>query len=149
MYNRILVPMDGSKTAECSLEHVVSIARGCNVPEVLLLFVVEPVPVERYRGPSEDWEALMARGKESLAKIEKELVAEGVAAKSVTLEGKPAETIIDYAAKNNIDLIIMSTHGRSGPSRWAFGSVSDRVVRSSTVPVLIAVPKGCRLSTIK
>jgi len=87
----------------------------------------------------------MAQGKNSLAKIERELVADGVAAKSITLEGKPAETIIDYAAKNDIDLIIMSTHGRSGPSRWAFGSVADRVIRSSIVPVLIAVPKGCRL----
>jgi nucleotide-binding universal stress UspA family protein len=146
MYNKILVPLDGSKTAECSLEHVKTIATGCNVPEVLLLFVEEPVPMERYRGPSEDWKTLIVQAKQSLAKIEKDLVADGVGAKTIILEGKPAETIIDYAAKNNIDLIIMSTHGRSGPSRWAFGSVADRVVRSSTVPVLIAVPRGCRFS---
>ncbi len=146
MYNKILVPLDGSETSECSIEHVESIAKGCNVPEVLLVFVTEPVPVDRYRGPSEDWEALMARGQEAVAKIEKKLVADGIAARSLILRGRPAETIVDYAARNNVDLIIMSTHGRSGPSRWAFGSVADKIVRSSIVPVLIAVPKGCRIS---
>ena len=144
MYSKVLVPLDGSKTAQCSLEHVKTISIGCQVPEVFLLFVVEPVPMERYRGPSEDWNTLMAQGRESLAAIERELVADGIAAKSIVLEGKPADIIVDYAAKHNIDLIIMSTHGRSGPSRWAFGSVADRVIRSSTVPVLIAVPQGCR-----
>ena len=70
----------------------------------------------------------------------------GVTTKSVTIEGKPAEAIVDYAEKNGIDLIVMSTHGRSGPSRWALGSVADKVIRSSTVAVLICVPEGCRIS---
>jgi len=144
MYNKILVPLDGSKTAECALEHVQTIARGCSVPEVILLFVAEPVPAGLYQSSAEGNEKLMAWGKEFLAKIEKSLLTDGVTTRSILLEGKPAETILDYAVKSDIDLIIMSTHGRSGPSRWAFGSVADRVIRHSTVPVLIAVPKGCR-----
>ena len=145
MYNKILVPLDGSKTAECALEHVETIATGCNVPEVILLFVVESIPAGLYQSTAEGKEKMMAWGKESLAKIEKSLMTDGVAAKSIVLEGKPAETIIDYAAKNDVDLIIMSTHGRSGPSRWAFGSVAEKVIRTSTVPILIAAPKGCRM----
>ena len=53
--------------------------------------------------------------------------------------------ILEYAQNNNIDLIIISTHGRSGISRWAFGSVADKVVRTSTVPVLTVTPTGCRI----
>ena len=72
------------------------------------------------------------------------LAAEGMNVSGVMLEGKAAETIVDYATTKGVDLIVMSTHGRSGPSRWAFGSVADRVVRTSPVPVLMAVPRGCR-----
>ena len=144
MYNKILVPLDGSKIAECAIEHVKTIATGCNVPEVDLLFVVEPIPAGLYQSSVEGKEKLMAWGKDSLAKIEKSLVTDGIAVKSIVLEGKQAETIVDYAAKNDIDLIVMSTHGRSGPSRWAFGSVTDKVIRASPVSVLIVVPKECR-----
>ena len=146
MYRRILVPLDGSETAECSLEHVKDIAKGCNVPQVDLLFVVEPVSSGLYQSAVEVKENLLAFGNDYLAKIIKYLRTEGIAAGSIILEGKPAETIIDYAVKNDVDLIIMSSHGRSGPSRWAFGSVADKVVRSSVVLVLISVPKGCRIA---
>jgi nucleotide-binding universal stress UspA family protein len=146
MYNKILVPLDGSKTAECCLGHVVDIAKGCNIPEVILLFVVEPAPAGLYQSSAEVREKLRDWSKTYLAGVEKSLTKDGVTAKSVIVEGKAAETIVDYAEKNGIDLIIMSTHGRSGPSRWALGSVADKVIRSSTIAVLIAVPKGCRLS---
>ena len=53
------------------------------------------------------------------------------------MEGGIAETILDYAENNKVDLIIMSTHGRSGPSRWAFGSVAEKVVRHAPCPVLV------------
>ena len=55
-----------------------------------------------------------------------------------------AYAILDYAQNNKVDLIIMSTHGRSGISRWAFGSVTDKVIRHSKVPVLTVTPEGCR-----
>lgn len=86
MYNKILVPLDGSKTAECSLEHVKTIATSCNVLEVILLFVAEHVSSGLYQSSEEVREKLIAWGKDSLAKIEKELIAGGVAAKSVILE---------------------------------------------------------------
>jgi nucleotide-binding universal stress UspA family protein len=146
VYNKILVPLDGSKTAECVLGHVIEIAKGCSVPEVILLFVAEPVPPGLYESRTETRENLMDWGSGYLAVTEKSLQHGGLNARLVILEGKAAETIKDYAEKNGIDLIVMSTHGRSGPSRWAFGSVADKVVRSSTIPILTVVPQGCRIN---
>lgn len=57
--------------------------------------------------------------------------------------GRSADMINEYATKNGVDLIIMATHGRSGISRWVWGSVADRVLRSSSVPVLIVRAPGC------
>ena len=61
----------------------------------------------------------------------------------VVLEGIPADTIIRYAADHAADLIIMSSHGKSGLSHYITGSVADKVTHYSTVPVLITLPKGC------
>ena len=61
------------------------------------------------------------------------------------IEGRIAEAILDYVEKNQVELVIISTHGRSGISRWTFGSVADKVVRHSPVPILVIAPAGCRL----
>jgi nucleotide-binding universal stress UspA family protein len=145
MYRKILVPLDGSKTAECVFGHVIDIAKGCSVPEVALLFVVEPLPAGIYQNRQEVNDKLLAWAKHYMSDVVNLLGVDGVIAKPVIIEGKPAETILQYAEKNGIDLIIMSTHGRSGPSRWAFGSVTDKVVRSSPTPVLLIAPEGCRV----
>ena len=145
MYRKILVPLDGSKTAECTFCHVIDIAKGCRVPEVDLLFVVEPLPAGLYQNRQEVNDKLLAWAKHYLLDVVNRLGVDGIIAKPVIIEGKPADTILEYAEKNGIDLIIMSTHGRSGPSRWAFGSVTDKVVRSSPTPVLVIAPEGCRV----
>ena len=59
--------------------------------------------------------------------------------------GAPADAIIDYTAKNGIDLIVMSTHGRSGVTRFALGSVTDKVVRTVAAPVLVVSPAECKV----
>ena len=65
-----------------------------------------------------------------------------------TSRGDPAEEILIYAKLKEVDLIIMSTHGRSGVSRWAYGSVADKNEQHSVNPVLIAEAKGCRLNSL-
>ena len=77
--------------------------------------------------------------KEAGLNVKTELLEEGP-------DQKTPEVILLYARDNDIDLIIISSHGRSGISRWAFGSVADKVVSHSTVPVLTVVPKGCRIA---
>ena len=79
-----------------------------------------------------------------LSKAADSLKEDGIAVQTVVVSGRPAEQILDYANKNQVDLIIMSTHGRSGVSRWVIGSVTDKVVRHSVTPVLTISPPGCR-----
>ncbi len=59
------------------------------------------------------------------------------------LHGRAAETLAEYASRNGIDLIVMATHGRSGVSRWVWGGVADRILRSACVPVLMVRAPGC------
>jgi len=147
MYKKILAPLDGSKFSECSLDHIRAVATGCSVPEVVLLMVVElpRQPLER----GEEWprfveEKARSWAEDYLAKLASSLKKEGIVAETAVITGWPADKILDYADQNQVDLIIMSTHGRSGVTRWVFGSVADRVLRHSKAPVLMVPPPGCR-----
>jgi nucleotide-binding universal stress UspA family protein len=154
MYNKVLVPLDGSPFSQCSLDHVRTISRGCNVPEVVLLRVIEPLSSSDIAGLSRVGgdsitqlvKANEAEAKEYISTIAKRLSEEGLSVKGEVVSGKADEAIVDYARKNGIDLIIMSSHGRSGVSRWVMGSVADRVMRSSIVPVLLVPTPGCRVA---
>src|SRR5665811_904398 len=125
MYKKILAPLDGSNLAECTIEHVKEIAKGCSIPEVVVLFVVD---VERNTywaaevGLNSDiliqaHEAEKQGAGEYLKKVVDAAKKDGLEAKSVIMEGSPAGAIIDYASKNGVDLIVMSSHGRSGVTR--------------------------------
>ncbi len=156
MYKKILAPLDGSELAECSLEHVTAIATGCSVPEVVLFRVVEPISAQvtaalaEAGGISAELYTKMesqnrAEADEYIAEKAKKLrKKDGITVQTALAYGNPAEEILKYAKKNQVDLIIMTTHGRSGISRWVFGSVADRILRHSPVPVLIIAPTGCR-----
>ena len=65
--------------------------------------------------------------------------------KSVVLEGNPVSMLADYAAANTVDLMVIASHGRSGISRWVMGSVAERIVRTSCVPVMMIRAPGCEL----
>jgi nucleotide-binding universal stress UspA family protein len=84
-----------------------------------------------------------------LAGLADTLNRDGIKVKTSVIHPRPlkttAEVIIDYAEENKVDLIIMSTHGRSGISRWAFGSIADKVVHYSKTPVMIVTPSQCRI----
>lgn len=151
MYNRILAPLDGSEFSECSLDHVKAIALGCQVPEVILLRVVEPIHSSDAAAYAESGMnmGLLKRDIEAAAQtyiegLAEELKKAGLDARGVSTTGRAADTIMKYADENAVDLIIMSTHGRSGVGRWLMGSVADKVVRHSRVPVLTVSPQGCR-----
>ena len=154
MYRKIVVPLDGSKLAECALGHVEAIAKGCNTLEVDLVRVVRPIPLYMsgddmsYIDPSVLTKAVegeKAQAKVYLDKLVKDLGAKNISAKSVVLSGEPAQSVIDYAEKNGAELIVMSSHGRSGPARWAMGSVAERVTQHAKLPVLVVAAPGCRI----
>jgi nucleotide-binding universal stress UspA family protein len=152
MYPKILVPLDGSELAECVLSHVESIADGCGTHEVTFLRVLEPVHLmmagdEGYTYTARDWERIEADNRTAaenyLGQLMERTRYKGAQVHSEIMSGRPAEGIVDYAGRNGIDLIALASHGRGGISRWVFGSVADRVVRSSSVPVLLIRAPGC------
>jgi len=151
MYKTIVVPLDGSKLAECVLPHVENLAKGCQVENISLVRVVEPLSpmvVDDYAGiaPKEIERIeseLTAEAQTYLQQRAQELKFNGVKIAWKVLSGKTAETLSDYATRTGADLIVISTHGRSGVSRWVWGSVADRVLRSSCVPVLMVRAPGC------
>jgi nucleotide-binding universal stress UspA family protein len=75
-----------------------------------------------------------------LARVQNHLQDSGFRVRSDVLMGKPADEIIDYAHKNSFNLIVMATHGRSGISRWEYGSVADKVLRGVSSPVFLVRP---------
>jgi nucleotide-binding universal stress UspA family protein len=161
MYNKILVPLDGSEFAECALRHVKEIGAGGGCAGVVLLTVLEPVkvPMEWLSGRDEaervgteteaNRQQAHKKAGDYLDIAAASLKQSGIPVETViideTLPQQEAATILDYAQDHNFDLIVMSTHGRSGISRWAFGSVADKIVHHARVPVLSVTPEGCRL----
>lgn len=153
MYKKIIVPLDGSELAECVLPHVEAIAKGCGNPEVILVNVVQTPEKywsytyldkkDRQQFMSEDAAQAMKETKAYLDKVAKSTSMSGLNVKTDVFVGEPTELIADYANKKEADLIVIATHGRSGVSRWTFGSVADRLLRSSCVPVLMVRAPGC------
>jgi len=153
MYRRILVPLDGSKLAECALPYAEALARGCDTEKVVLVSVTERLHGYRaFDDPSQPLgqrlapEAFGKKEKQAqryLGRIAKEMEAKGIKVSTEVLLGDPAEEIVIYAKHPGCDIIVMSSHGRSGVSRWAHGSVADKVLRGSPVPVLMIRAPGC------
>lgn len=148
MYRKIMVPVDGSELAECVIPHVETIA-GATQAVVELVQVIEPLEIPTKGGIALSAENIkqieMQINKEVqdyLAKIAGVLRNRGLKVESKALYGKVAESLVDYADNTNADLIIMATHGRSGISRWVRGSVADRVLHASHVPVLLVRAPG-------
>jgi nucleotide-binding universal stress UspA family protein len=138
VYKRILVPLDGSKLSEMALSHAGVLAKGLGA-EVVLLGVVEfldhdlgDIPIE-YAASSE----VLEERRHYLEHTASSLRRAGVSVTTFSISGKVADTIIDFADKNNIDLIVMSAHGHSAAFRWLMGSVADKVMHGAHVPVLL------------
>jgi len=137
MFNKILVPLDGSDLAAKVLPSVVELAKTFNSQVTLFHSCHTEAHGEASPGVIEAASAELQKGCEVfLAKAGKDLQAQGIKVDWVCSEGVPAREIIGYADKNNLDLICMSTHGR-GEVAWVIGSTAERVVSHATVPVLL------------
>ena len=130
-YRKILVPLDGSEIAEKALPFVKSIARLKN-STVILFAVSLTVFVDRR-------DRLFTSYLEVTAK---ELNEEGIKATTATSYGDVAREIVKYANNNKIDLIIMATHGYSRTKQWMFGSITQKVLYGTRVPVLLIKSKS-------
>ncbi len=148
MYHKMLVPLDGSPSGECVLEHVIGLARGCKITDVTLIYVIEPFNPAVYETTpafiAQVQEAAVSSASDYLSGIVARLKTAGITAKPVIVKGRAADSILEYTASNQVDLIAMSTHGRSGITRWLLGSVADKVAHGASAMVFLAPPAGCR-----
>ncbi len=140
MYKRMLVPLDGSELAEVVFTYAKELAGRLDI-EVILLYVCSPALREfapMHRSYIEHAaEIVMRQSQEVQKKTGIQPGGRTVEARGELVVGYPAEEILRYADEGAIDLIVMATHGRSGISRWTMGSVADKVLRASEVPVLL------------
>ncbi len=153
MVSRILVPLDGSPLAEQVLRHVQAIVE-CRDAEIHLLSVAPVVdnsssamlyplhsPGRQFVDAGREQERIEAELLLYLQDVGRDLEQAGATVRRVVRFGSPADEILLYAFKHEIELIAMSTHGRSGWARWAYGSVADRVLREASCPVLLVRAK--------
>ncbi|MBO4246636.1 universal stress protein [Halomicrobium sp. IBSBa] len=135
MYDRILLPIDGSDGARRTVDHVADIAAAQDA-SVTALFVADTTldSVTRIQGDVVD--SLVETGEEIVGEAGTVLASSGVDYETDVVSGGPARTIVDYADRYGFDLIAMPTHGRTGISRRLLGSVTETVIRLSQIPVL-------------
>ncbi len=139
MINHILVPLDGSTLAECVLPHIMAIAPVTNA-RVTLLHVLQQ-PHNGNGSPAVDpveWHLQKQKTEKYLEQVVSQLNKAGIlAVESLILEGNPANSVIDFADNNNVDLIALSTHGNSGLSGWNVSSVVQKILLRSYKSTLL------------
>ena len=149
MYKKIMVPLDGSELAECVLPHVEAFIEGCHVNHFVFVRVVEPAAAF-YSGDypmspdvvKEKEVAATKAAQDYLNQVLSRLKYDRTELHSEVLVGNVADSLADFSEKNNFDLILIATHGRSGVRRWVRGSIADKVLRSSNIPVLMVRAPG-------
>jgi nucleotide-binding universal stress UspA family protein len=136
MYDDILVPTDGSAGMQSVVDHAVTLAEkhGATVHGLYVVDTASLTDVPMEASMDGVSQALREEGNMALEQLERS--AGDVPVVTAVVEGSPSRDITEYAAENPCDLVVMGTHGRSGVDRLLLGSVAERVVRTSPVPVL-------------
>ncbi|ELY57279.1 UspA domain-containing protein [Natronococcus amylolyticus DSM 10524] len=146
MYDTILVPTDGSDTAEYAVEHAIDLAEKYGA-DVHALYVVDTSAIDVSLGTEQvdriqqgkfgDMPELEQRANEATGVVAAKAEAHDIDVTEAVVAGQPHKQISNYAADNDVDLIVMGSAGRSGVRRALLGSVAERTLRSTTVPVLV------------
>ena len=138
LYDRILVPTDGSVEGERAVAHALDLAAVHDAT----VHAVHVVDTASYAGMSMEasWEGLgrllRSDADEAVTAVEELAAGTGVDVSTAVVEGSPSREIVRYAEGNDCDLVVMGTHGRGGIDRLLLGSVAEKVVRAAAVPVL-------------
>ena len=138
MYEHILLPTDGSDASSAAIEHAASLAQVLGAT-VHVLSVADSR--NRFESPSGGiapgvWRESELDRAETAVEAAADALPDDVAVERVVQEGIPHSVITDYASDTDVDAIVMGTHGRTGIDHYLIGSVAERVVRSSPVPVM-------------
>lgn len=144
-YSKIVVPLDGPGWSQRAIPHAVDIARA-NDAELILLHVFRPPASEftdqiSLAGQDSQIQQMREQAKQFLIGIRSELRGEHMKVRTHMIEGQGvANHICDFVNSEGVDLVVMSTHGRSGIARFLFGSVANQVMQCVKVPVLLIHP---------
>jgi nucleotide-binding universal stress UspA family protein len=148
-FKRFLVPLDGSPLAERALPAALALAQKFASQIILLRVLDIPVPTPPTSHPEvtigwvrEARQYAHQEAKSYLEALQGELGRQGIKTRILLRDTAPAEDILDVAGAEDIDLIIMSSHGRGGLARWTFGSVAEKVAHHSPCPVLLIRQKA-------
>ncbi len=139
LYKKILIATDGSEYTKNSIDYGIELAKNTQA-KLDVLYVIDTaafasIPMDA--AWESMYELLKQEGDEATRYVAEKAEAEGLAVERLTVEGHPAEEIIKYAEKNYISVIVMGTLGKSGLDRFLLGSVAEKVVRASKIPVLV------------
>lgn len=146
MLKKILFPTDGSEESGQCIPVVKKLAMEQGAEVILAQVVQYPVMVEDFEGYSAQmwqqvFDASKANAQANLTVLAADLNEAGILTSQVLDEGSPAAVLLDIERDQQVDLLVMSTHGRTGLARFALGSVADRMVREGTAPVLLVRAK--------
>ncbi len=138
MFRHILIPLDGSRLAECAVSCTMAFARIFGA-KVSLLRVLEETQHSEGLHPIDplDWNLLKREAGTYLEELRSRFEAEGIDAKAVIKEGRPAQRILEAIHDKDVDLMVLSSHGRSGLSGWYAGSVLQKIVVRAHISVMI------------
>jgi nucleotide-binding universal stress UspA family protein len=166
MIKRIMVPLDGSKLAECALPYADELGAKLGAEVVLVNVTNRLKGIRVLKDPSKpivsdtiaygepleyekDWfvtEAVCSTEDQSqkyLKGIANDKLDKKVKVRTEVICGNPTQELTIYANTSGIDLVVMSSHGRSGPSKWARGSVAEKLVKAIHVPLMMIRAPGC------
>jgi len=146
---RVLVPLDGSPLAEAALQPALAVAAGLGA-EVTLLRAIGAPEAEVLKQLDKVEKGLSQRVLEDMSAAAKTYLREvsdrhrraGAEIKTAVVDGSAAAGILDYAEARDMDLIAMSTHGRTGLQRWIYGSVTEKVLHGAQHSMLVVRPSG-------
>jgi nucleotide-binding universal stress UspA family protein len=149
-YQHVLVPLDGSELAESVLPHLDAVASNCKITTVELIRAVPPIEMHYKAAVPFDSRqekqinaAAIKEAEDYLLKVKSRLDASRMSVTTKVLPGPVAEVLANYLNNSDADLLIMATHGRSGPSRWLWGSVAERLLHTCCIPVFLVRPPTC------
>ncbi|QSW98638.1 universal stress protein [Haloterrigena alkaliphila] len=146
MFERILVPVDGSDAASAALDHALDIASDRKA-SLYLCYVADTNEPSQTRVGTEVVDVLEGEGEDIVSDASERAADRGVAATTDVVQGATHDAIVDYVESRDVDLVVMGTHGRDGLERYVIGSVAERVVNDSPVPVLTVRGPGDATAT--
>lgn len=140
-YRNIVIATDGSENTQRAISYGIEIAKLSGAT-VHALYVVDTsafssIPMSSDGGWEAMFEILRKEGERAVSTVKTQGEAAGIDVREVVWEGNPSSVILEFAENNSIDLIVIGTLGKTGLDRFLLGSVAEKVVRGSTVPVMV------------